>query len=453
MPAVSPLAPFSYDWVGGDIRGLQNIAETLYAYLPRVQDLVGTLSVSVNDLTSDGADGWQGTAASAFTAAWRRQAATAAALEDYVTGVAQAIDGLAVELSQLENALEDQAYEVSKHGVRIGTDGTIQGYSGVNGLEWSIAYAKVLEQAQGEATQAREAAARQLYSLYQQVMNPNPHPNRADVTTMGELLADLVAVPTAARREVSLKLKSLKGKDLNLREEIAESRAAGKPIPQETQDESSEVDQELQEAEDELKNTGKIEGTLSKLLDTRIRDVNARLQGAAGDGKHVAGNTPEDLQAAADHEPGALEKLLNIGDDIPVVDVLATAAGTAVGTYYDVKGGQPLGSALSDEAISNSAGTVAATGAGYMVGVQVGAELGAAAGPVGIAVGAVVGYGVGDLTHNLLVENWGQDIRDHGVVGGVWDGVGHSFDQTGDDGRQLAVGTGHDIERLWDGMF
>jgi uncharacterized protein YukE len=453
MPAVSPLAPFSYDWVGGDIRGLQNIAETLYAYLPRVQDLVGTLSVSVNDLTSDGADGWQGTAASAFTAAWRRQAATAAALEDYVTGVAQAIDGLAVELSQLENALEDQAYEVSKHGVRIGTDGTIQGYSGVNGLEWSIAYEKVLEQAQGEATQAREAAARQLYSLYQQVMNPNPHPNRADVTTMGELLADLVAVPTASRREAAAQIKALKGQELNFEEEIAEAKRTGELLPQKTFDESAKVVEELNEAREELGTTGRTENLLSKLLDTRVGDVTARLEGTAGEGRHVAGNTPKDLQAAADDDPSALEKLLNIGDNIPVVDVLATAAGTAVGTYYDVKGGQPLGSALRDEAISNTAGTVAATGTGYMVGVQVGAELGAAAGPVGIAVGAVVGYGVGDLTHNLLVENWGQDIHDHGVVGGVWDGVGHSFDQTGDDGRQLAVGTGHDIERLWDGMF
>jgi uncharacterized protein YukE len=453
MPTVSPLAAFSCDWIGGDIRGLQGIAETLYAYLPRVQDLVGTLSVTVTDLTSDSPDGWQGKAASAFTAAWRKQALTAAALEAYVTGVAQIIDGLAVELSQIENALEDDAYDVSKHGVRIGSDGSAQGYSGIQGLEWATSYTKVLEQAQAEATQAREAAARQLYSLYQQVMNPNPHPNGADATTMGGLLADLLAVPTAARREVTAKIKILTGKDLNFEEEMAEAKRTGKLLPQETFDESAKVDKELQEVQEELGKTGRTEGALSKLLDTRIRDVNARLQGTAGDGRHVPGNTPEDLQAAADHEPGALEKILNIGDDIPVVDVVTTAAGTAVGTYYDVKGGQPLGSALRDEAISNTAGTVAATGTGYMVGAEFGAELGAAAGPVGIAVGAVVGYGVGDLTHNLLVENWGQDIHNHGVLGGIWDGTGHSMDQTVDDARQLAVGTGHDIEHYWDDVF
>jgi uncharacterized protein YukE len=452
MPGVSPLAAFCYDWIGGDIRGLQRTAETLYGYLPRVRDLTGTLSVTARDLTSDSPDGWQGTAASAFTAAWQKQAQTAAALEDYVTGAAQIIDSLAAELAQTENALEDDAYNVSRHGVRIGTDGSVQGYNGLQALEWATSYTKVLEQAQSEAARAREAAARQLYSLYQQVINPNPHPNGADIATMSGLLADLLAAPTAARREVGVKLKGLKGKEFKFKEEITEAERTGQSV-QKLQDESIKARTELQEVQEELSKTGRAESALSKLLDTRVGDVRARLEGTAGEGRHVAGNTPEDLQAAADHEPSALEKILNIGDDIPVVDIVTTAAGTAVGTYYDVKGGQPLGSALRDEAISNTAGTVAATGAGYMVGVQFGAQLGAAAGPVGIAVGAVVGYGVGDLTHNLLAENWGQDIHDHGVIGGVWDGAGHSMDETADNTRELGVGIGHTAEHYWDDVF
>jgi phage tail tape-measure protein len=168
----------------------------------------------------------------------------------------------------------------------------------------------------------------------------------------------------------------------------------------------------------------------------------------------VAGNTPEDLQAAADDgEPGALDTIFKVGNDIPVVDVLTTLVGTGVGTYYDVKGGQPLGSALRDEAISNTAGTVAATGAGYLVGAEWGAQLGAAAGPVGLVAGAVIGYGAGDIAHNLLVENWDQDVHDHGVVHGIMDGVGHSMDASADDTRELAVGGGHEAEHLWDSVF
>lgn len=402
MPNGSSLAPFSSHWIGGDIRGLQGIAETLYAYLPCLQDLTGTLSATARDLTNDGPDGWRGQAASAFTAAWQKQVKTAAALEDYVTGIAHVVDKLAGELSKLENALEEQAYEVSKHGVRIGNDGSVQGYDGVHGLEAAESYSQVRKQALDEAEQARAAAAHQLYSLYEKVTNENPHPTAADAVTMGGLLADLLAVPTASRREVTTKLKGLKGRSLKLDQEIRDARRAGKAV-QEVVDESTKAERELQQVQEELAKTGRTESLLSKLLDTRVRDVNARMEGAAGPGRHVAGNTPADLQAVADHEPGAIEKILNAGKNIPGVDVVSTVAGTAVGTYYDVKGGQSLGSALRDEAASNTAGAIAANASASLVGTEIGSRLGAAGGPVGIVAGAVVGYGVGD---SLTTSRW-----------------------------------------------
>jgi hypothetical protein len=280
---------------------------------------------------------------------------------------------------------------------------------------------------------------------------------------MSGLLADLMAAPTATRREVSAKIKSLEGKDLNLDEEMAEAQRSGKSL-QKLLDESSEVRGELKAAQEELGETGNLEDTLSKLLDTRVSNVRGFLTGEAGSGRHVAGNTPKDLQTAAEDEPDALDKLLKFGDDIPVVDIGTTLLGTAVGTYYDVKGGQPLGSALRDEAISNTAGMVAANAAADMVGAEIGSDLGAAGGPVGIAVGAIVGYGVGDLTHNLLVEPWGQDRLKYGAVLGTLYGIGHSEAATVDDARELAVGTGQDIghlavdashkvEHYWDDIF
>lgn len=452
MAGVTPLAGFSHEWVGGDIRGLQGVAQNLYAYLPRVQDLAGRLSVAARSLT-EGPGSWQGPAASAFTRAWQRQALAMVALEEYVTGVAQAVDGLAVELSLLENALEQQAADASGHGVRVGADGTVAGYSGPRGLEWSVAYQKVFGQVMSRATDARQAAAQQLDGLSQQVANANPHPNVGDGVTMGGLLADLLAAPTAARREVNTKLKDLKGKNLNLQEEIADANRTGQLVPQKTADESAKVRKELQEVQEELGKTGKIESSLSKLLDTRVGDVRNYLAGEAGQGKHAGGNTPKDLQAATKDKPGALGKALELGSNVPVVDIAAALAGTAVGTYYDVKGGQPLGSALAEEAIANSAGTVAGNAAGAVVGTEVGARLGAFGGPVGVAVGAVVGYGVGDLTHNLLIEPWGQDRQQYGAVLGTVYGVGHSEAATVDDARELAVGAGHKVEHYWDDLF
>lgn len=463
MTSVTPLAAFSYDWVGGDIRGLQGIAEKLYAYIPHVQDLAGQLSVVVRDLTDDGADGWQGKAASAFTAAWNKQATTAAALEDYVAAVGLAIDNLAVELSQLENALEQDAHEASGHDVQIAADGTVAEYTGAQGQKWAQWYQNARSSALNLATQARTAAAQQLNNLYQQVLNPNPHPNAADAVTGAGLLADMLATPTAARREVSEKIKDLKGEELNVKDELAKARQEGKPL-QKLEDESSGVSKELDEVQEELGKTGKLESALSKLLDTRVRNVRGYLAGEAGPGKHVAGNTPEDLKAAAGDDPSALDKLLNFADDIPVVDIATTAVGIGVGTYEDVQGGQSLGSALGDETISNVAGTVAANVAVGYVGAEFGAELGAAAGPVGIAVGAIVGYGVGSLTHNLLVEPWGQDEEKYGAVLGIMYGIGHSEAATVDGARELAVGVGqaaahtavsvgHAAEHYWDDIF
>jgi uncharacterized protein YukE len=341
VAGVAPLASFSRDWVGGDIRGLQGVAQALYGYVPRVQDLSGRLSVVARGLTSAGSGGWQGQAASAFTAAWQKQALTAAALGEYVTAVAQVIDGLAVQLSQLENALEQQAAAASGRGVQVGADGTVTGYSGVQGLEQAVVYAEVREQAMSAATQARQVAAQQLYSCYQQAVNANPHPSTGDAVTMGGLLADMLAAPTAARREVLAKLKTLNGKGLKLKEEIAVGRSSGAPL-QETLDESSKADRELQEVREELGKTGRIETTVSKLLDTRVSDVRGFLAGQAGPGRHVAGSTPKDLQEAAGAEPGALEKFLEFGDGIPVVDVGSTLLGTAVGRHLLRREGRPV---------------------------------------------------------------------------------------------------------------
>ncbi len=71
----------------------------------------------------------------------------------------------------------------------------------------------------------------------------------------------------------------------------------------------------------------------------------------------------------------------------------------------------------------------------------------------GVLVGSVAGYGVGDLTHNLLWEPWGQDMHAYGAAGGVLYGIGHSEFATADDTRGFAISAGHEAEHLWDGLF
>jgi hypothetical protein len=89
-----------------------------------------------------------------------------------------------------------------------------------------------------------------------------------------------------------------------------------------------------------------------------------------------------------------------------------------------------------------------------VVGLTAGAVVGGLIGGIpGVLVGSVVGYGVGDLTHNLLWEPWGQDMHAYGAAGGVLYGTGHSEFATVDDTRGFAVSAGHEAEHLWDSTF
>src|ERR1700733_8156251 len=72
------LAPFAHDWIGGDIDGLAELAGTLYGYAPQVTSVATALNTQVRRVVD--AAGWQGHAASAFTAAWQRDSVTAQAV-------------------------------------------------------------------------------------------------------------------------------------------------------------------------------------------------------------------------------------------------------------------------------------------------------------------------------------------------------------------------------------
>lgn len=225
MPGTAVLEAFSRDWIGGDIRGLQGIADRLHSYLPHVQELVARLSKTARNLAADEPDGWSGPAADAFTGAWSRQIATARALEEYVSAAAAAIDSLAVELSQIESALENEAYLVARDGVHIGGNGNVVGYAGLIGLQTAMEYRKVFQQAQAEADQARSAIAEQLNGLYQRVFNPNL--NGADVNTGTALLAELMSTPTANRRRPVPEVRKPKKRSIHVSEESTDEARTG----------------------------------------------------------------------------------------------------------------------------------------------------------------------------------------------------------------------------------
>lgn len=466
--SAASLAPFTEDWIGGNIRGLQALADRLYGCVPKMSDIAETLDKQASRLTS-GSSAWEGASADAFTTAWSRDSITMQALAVVADETGSIIDALAVTLSEIESALEEQAYATAKHGVPIGSDGqpapVPEGPTATAAeasyQQWALAYQQVHQQAMTDADRARTEAAGQLMSLYKQVAPPSQDQiAQASATasgnlTVAQLVADLWAVPTAYRRDTKELIEKLEKQESTIEADIEKLKKTGALPTKAVRDELTEVTDKLEDAETSSDAAKHLETTVGKLLDARLSDVSDYLRKQAGPGAHVKGRpTAAEAADTADEDGSWLSKLLDAGEKIPVVDVAAATAATAVGTYYDVKSGQPIYTALPDEAASSTAAIAAGTAATVEVSTVVGAAVGGPVGAVvGVAVGAVVSVGVGDLTHNLLTEAWGADIHQHGVVVGIAYGIGHTEFATGNDAKAAAVGVGHTVEHIWDSIL
>jgi uncharacterized protein YukE len=463
--SAASLAPFTEDWIGGNIRGLQALADRLYGYVPKMSDIAETLDKQASRLTS-GSNAWEGASADAFTTAWSRDSITTQALAVVTDETGSIIDALAVTLAEIESALEGQAYATAKHGVPIGPggqpapvpEGPTATAAEASYQQWALAYQQVHQQAMTDADRARTEAAGQLISLYKEIAS-KPDYTQASATTsgnltIGQLLADLWAVPTALRRPIDELARKLEIRQRILKGEAADAKAAGRKVGQKLLDEEASVEKKLASADERLNSTGARENALSKLLDTRLEDVTNYIRGQSGAGLHVKGRSIADAADADREDGGLLSKLLDAGEDLPVVDVAAGLASTALGAYYDTKSGQPAYTAIPDEAASSTAAIAAGTAATVEVSTLVGAAVGGPVGAVvGVAVGTVVSVGVGDLTHNLLTEAWGADIHQHGVAVGIAYGIGHAEFATGNDAKAAAVGVGHTVEHIWDSIL
>ena len=122
MTGPSGLAAFSYDWIGGDIRGLSALAGMLYGYAPQISAVTSALDSQVQELV--GACGWTGAAASAFEREYEADAKAAHGLAALVQNAGEIIDALAVALSRIESDLEQAADKARQHGAPFGADGS-----------------------------------------------------------------------------------------------------------------------------------------------------------------------------------------------------------------------------------------------------------------------------------------------------------------------------------------
>lgn len=445
----SPLAPVAHDWIGGDIQGLSAFAGTLYGYVPQIADVATALNTKVTRIVADA--GWQGPAASAFTKAWERDSAGAAGLGLMLSLAGDVVNTLAVNLANIESALEEAADMAIAHGVPVGGGGEPPQvcYADPAKESWRLSYQSFWNKCMLAASTARTEAAGALQTLCGAAAGDGEEKGlgNADWTPLFDALAGFFGAQTRYRAYVESKLPGVKqARDqarIDAREEARQADGRFGKWTNEGHENFADAKTRLSSVEDSLAEARSAETPFSK----------------------VWGFSPGDIPSVASKVDGlgGLSDAARFAADIPFVDIAAAGAATYFGAQDDMEHGVPWYTAYPAEAGGNitavAAGGVvgglamegAAVGLGALGATGLGVSL--AAGGAGVLAGGIVAYGVGDFAHNLILENWGDDIHQHGVIAGVGIGMGDSAVNTGKDFAKLGKGIAHGAESLWHSIF
>jgi hypothetical protein len=441
--------------VGGDIHGLAAFAGTLFGYVPQFDDVATALDKKVSQIVGDA--GWRGKAASAFTGNWDQISAEIDAVGLVVLQAASTADELAQQLAGIENALEQAADVTASHGVPIGGDGQPlpEAYTSAQ-REWLTAYNTFYQECKARAESARVQAADALQTLSTKITSSKPSgasgpggtsasTKVGEGTTIGGLLADLLATKTTYANQVADKLAEAQETLAKAKQAEDAARAAARgadgrfgPLPDAVKAAYHDATAELKSATTELASARVGENALSKILGTRLQD----LPGLR------AVDAELDTSKSLDE---ALSKVL----DLPVVDVAAAGLNTYLNAQDDVQHGVPAGAAYPLE-LGNTivtfavADLVADAVAGAVAGLSI------AGAPVlavvaGAVAAGVVAYGVGDYIHNYI-KDFGAQWHEHGVLA-VFTDQQAALDSTWHDTQGLGDDAGHLADRAWHGVW
>jgi hypothetical protein len=447
----SALAPFAHNWIGGDIHGLSGYAGTLYGYVPEITDVATALDGKVKQIV--GAAGWQGSAASAFTKAWDHDAEGASALATVTSSTGNIVDWLAVTLSKIESALEQASDQAAGQGVPIGAGGQPPNACLANPAAeaWRAHYQGFYNQCMLDAVTARNKAAAALQAIGDSILGKHDGGgegegglSKSDLTAVSDVLAGFLGLQTRYRGFVDLQVGHAKS-------QLAAAKTQAIEDARQADGRFGTWSAEDRQAFTAAKST--LSGAESDL---------AAAQGNENWFTKVTGFSPSDIPAVGDSLDGmggVAGDLARAGAGIPFVDLAAAGVGTYFSAQEDIAKGIPAYVAYPGEA----AGNLAAVGIGGAVGIAAtggaatvlgglgasGLVVSLGAGGAGVLAGGVVAYGVGDFAHNLINENWGADISQHGVVGGVLDGIGDSAVKTGQDFAHVGESIWHGITSIF----
>lgn len=410
MAGTQSLAAFSYEWVGGDIRGLQALDKQCGQVASRIADADHALSHQVTSIVSGG--NWAGQAADSFADAWGRDSRAGAQLADAWEKAGQIAASLAGDLAALESALEGAAYRLEKQGIPVNTatglpepDTTMSGNASPNPQalaarnklagQYTEYRAGILRQ----ATEARQRAAYEFYRVTSGIL-----PNGTDwgqLTNNLDGLRQLWATPTEYRQKLEERAEDANDLKADVTDKQWKATIDGRKVS----GDGYRMDHDLIE-----------------------KGVKARQDAARLEGKLESAPPESKISMAANGDADGLGLIGVAGRAVRVVPIVGTVVGGAIQYQQDRDAHESWEHSAVDGVVSNGA----AYGAGALaVGViGTGSVLAVGAGAV---VGTAAAVGVGDFVHHAIQENWAADIHQHGVLGGVGHGVADSFDQTRHD--------------------
>jgi hypothetical protein len=192
----SSLPPFSFNWVGGNIHGLSNLAATLYAFAGASKQPISALDRTVHRLVSESGDSaWRGSAADGFKSKFGQDAVDLGWLASRAEAIGSVIDGLALNLAKIESWLENLAEKGVRAGyVTIDSGGKMglpRGTSDPNVQKFLQEFNQSREQAKIAAKAARRSSAGKLEAEYNALSAGlrNYRDNHKDLLSSNEIAA------------------------------------------------------------------------------------------------------------------------------------------------------------------------------------------------------------------------------------------------------------------------
>ncbi|MFE3186481.1 WXG100 family type VII secretion target [Streptomyces violascens] len=434
-------------WVGGDIGGLRTMGEAYKKAKTDLESIVKPLSTSVDALAKD--TGWQGESAESFRAKWTEDAMTAGGFAELVFAAGQILTDLADHLGKAEAALQNAEDVAVRAGVPMkpmGVPGELMTNTPENqsdaekkALNALGDYCTVRNEILHTAQQARLDAAEALQKLYADDTSAAVSPG--DKITVADYLRGLYAYDSERTRvkghDAADALDDAKKQADDAKKDLRAERKAwqrdGKTLPKDAEARVAYKD------------------ALSKLdgLETDIA------RGEAGSSKlpydHVLNTKIADV-ADTLRVGKSLESVPEFLREIPVVDVAAASVCGLLEAKDDhdkgwswthsvvVDGGAALGG------LAAGAGATAA-GVALVASSEVTVPVAVVAG-----VGGFVVIGATDLLDESFHEHWSEDIHDHGVVGGVWQGTKNVGVNTWGDLTRLGGDVSDGAKKAWHGF-